>query len=253
MAISSSLGAEARRKHLLNMLGAEGRITISWAAESLGVSEMTLRRDLADLEALGRLRRVRGGAVAPLRPETFAQRSTRGAAAKRTISAKAQSVIPAEGVCAFDASSTVGVVLGGLTHAADLTVVTNSSENFRAAEARPGVTSILVGGQRESRTDSFIGPMAALMAGSLHYGVYVSSAAALDAAWGSSESTAEEAAIKRIFHRQADRTVLLADASKLGSRATARALELHEVDLLITDLDPEDPRLDPFRGSVEVH
>lgn len=252
MAISSSLDAEERRNQLLEKLGAEGRITISWAAETLGVSEMTLRRDLADLEALGRLRRVRGGAVAPLQPETFAQRSARGAAAKRAISAKAQEIIPAEGMCAFDASSTVGVLLGGLGHAADLTVVTNSNENFRAAEVRPGVTSVLVGGHREPRTDSFVGPLAAMMAASLHYGVFISSTAALDADWGSSESTAEEAAIKQIFHRHADRTVLLADSSKLGSRATARALELDEVDLLITDLDPQDTRLDPYRNRVEI-
>ncbi|WP_191089839.1 DeoR/GlpR family DNA-binding transcription regulator [Nesterenkonia ebinurensis] len=252
MAISSSLDAESRRVRLMEILGTEGRITISAVADSLGVSEMTLRRDLAELESLGQVRRVRGGAVAPLQPQSFAERSSRQAAAKRVIAAKAEPLIPAEGVCAFDASSTVGVLLSSLDHAADLTVVTNSVENFRAAAERPGTTPVLVGGHREQRTDSFVGPLASLMAASLHYSAFITSAAAVDAAWGSSEATAEEAAIKRVFREYAQTTILLADSSKLDSRATARALEPGRLDLMVTELDPSDPRLDPYRDVVDL-
>lgn len=252
MAVSSSLDAESRRATLLEILGAEGRLTVSETAKSLGVSEMTLRRDLADLESMGQVRRVRGGAVAPLQPESFAARSGRRAAAKRAIAAKARELIPAEGLCAVDASSTAATLLSGLTGAADLTVVTNSVENFRAAEERPGVTPVLIGGHREHRTGSFVGPMAAKAASWMHYYLFITSAAALDAGWGTSEATAEEAALKRVFHEHSDRTVLLADASKLESRAAARALEMNDVDLLVTDLDPDDQRLDPYRGLVEL-
>ncbi|GAA1810682.1 DeoR/GlpR family DNA-binding transcription regulator [Nesterenkonia flava] len=252
MAISSSLDAESRRSRLLEILGAEGRITISDAAETLGVSEMTLRRDLGDLESLGQVRRVRGGAVAPLQPQSFSERSSKQAAAKRLIAQKAQRLVPREGVCAFDASSTIGVLLSGLSDAADLTVVTNSAENFRAAEDRPGVTPVLVGGHRERRTDSFVGPHASLTAASLHYSAFMTSAAALDAEWGSSEATAGEAALKRVFHEHADITVLLVDSSKLNSRAVARALGLEEVDVLVTELDPSHPRLDAYRPVVEL-
>lgn len=126
MAISSSLDAEARRARLMEILGSEGRITTSDVADTLQVSEMTLRRDLADLESFGHVRRVRGGAVAPLQPQSFSERSSHQAAAKRAIAQKASPFVPTEGACAFDASSTVGVLLTGLHHAADLTAVTNS-------------------------------------------------------------------------------------------------------------------------------
>lgn len=252
MAISSSLDAESRRSQLLELLESDGRITASEVAETLGVSGMTLRRDLADLEGLGRLRRVRGGAVAPLRPQSFAERSSHQAAAKRIIADKVRNLIPAEGVCAFDASSTIGVLLAGIAHAADLTVVTNSRENFGAAAERSGVTPVMVGGHLEQQTDSFVGPLAAMMASSLHYSAFFTSAAAVEADWGSSESTPEEAALKRVFCDQADRVVLLVDSTKLGSRATARALELERVEILVTDLDPNDERLDEYRHKMEI-
>ncbi|WP_300342600.1 DeoR/GlpR family DNA-binding transcription regulator [Nesterenkonia sp.] len=252
MAISSSLDAEARRAHLLQMLGAQGRITVSAAAGALGVSEMTLRRDLADLEGMGQLRRVRGGAVAPLQPRSFAERSARRSAAKKAIAQKALPLVPSQGTCAFDASSTAGVLLSAIGDAAELTAVTNSAENFEAVSGKPGISPILLGGHRHETTQSFVGPLADLLASSLHYGKFFTSAAAVDPEWGTSEATAEEAALKRTLSRHADLTILLADSSKLGSQASARALALDDVDVLITDLDPDDARLDPYRRSAEI-
>lgn len=252
MATSSSLDGESRRARLLEILESQGRITSSEVVEALDVSAMTLRRDLADLEAAGRLRRVRGGAVAPSQPRSFAERSGRRAAAKRTIAAKARQLVPQRGTCSFDASSTAGVLLAGLTGAGELTVVTNSGENFEAAVGRPGIEPVLLGGSRQETTRSFVGPLAELMASSLQCARFFTSAAALDAGWGSSEATPEEAALKRVLAEHADTTVMLADSSKLGARAVARGVGLDAVDMLITELDPDDARLDSFRELVEV-
>lgn len=252
MATSSSLGAEARRARLLEILDADGSISIAEASDSLDVSPMTLRRDLADLEVAGRLRRVRGGAVAPVQPRSFAERSARRSSAKRVIAQKAASLVPAQGTCAVDASSTAGVLLGSLAGTAELTIVTNSAENFEAAAGRPGVTPVLIGGHRQETTRSFVGPLADLMAASLQYRRFFTSAAAVDAAWGSSESTPEEAALKRTLVAHSESTVLLADSSKLDSRAVARGVSLDDVGLLVTELDPTDERLDPYRGVVDL-
>ncbi|WP_022872960.1 DeoR/GlpR family DNA-binding transcription regulator [Nesterenkonia alba] len=252
MATSSSLGAESRRATLLEILQAQGRISIAEAADNLDVSPMTLRRDLADLEAAGRLRRVRGGAVAPPQPRSFAERSARRAAAKRTIAQKALQLVPAEGMCAVDASSTAGVLLAGLSEAADLTVVTNSAENFEAAAGKPGITPVLIGGHRQATTRSFVGPLAELVASSVHCSRFFTSAAALDATWGSSESTPEEASLKRTVVEHSDSTVLLADSSKLETRAAARGIALEDVDLLVTELDPSDSALDPYRELIDL-
>ena len=54
------------------------------------------------------------------------------------------------------------------------------------------------------------------------------------------------------LQQTSSRLILAVDRSKLGTRAQARMFELDEVDLLVTELDPDDGRLDPFRASVEL-
>src|SRR5690606_7234780 len=129
---------------------------------------MTVRRDLDDLEAEGLARRVRGGAVAPVLPRPFGERMSTRSAAKATIARKALDLVPDTGAVAFDASSTSGVLLGEVV-ARDLVVATNSYDNAATARRRPGVRSILIGGELEERTSSFVGAVACRAAASLGY------------------------------------------------------------------------------------
>ncbi|AWB85328.1 DeoR/GlpR family DNA-binding transcription regulator [Mycetocola zhujimingii] len=252
MATTSTVDAESRRERLLEILTADGIIRLDAAAESLGVSAMTVRRDLADLEVEGRLRRVRGGAVPSLKPRSFLDRMSTGADAKRVIAEKVLALMPATGAVAFDASSTAGTVLTRMEGSgADLTVATNSYENFQSAR-RLGGMPLLIGGEAEERTDSFVGLLACQAAGSLHYSHFFTSAGAVDPERGTSEVTLAEAQVKLAFVAAADETVLLVDSSKLGQRALARALDWQRVSLMVTELDPADARLDPYRELVEL-
>ena len=78
------------------------------------------------------------------------------------------------------------------------------------------------------------------------------SAAAVDPTLGSSEPSLEEAQVKRALSVVASRVILAVDHSKLGTRAQARMFALDEVSLLVTDLEPDDVRLNHYRASVEV-
>ena len=78
------------------------------------------------------------------------------------------------------------------------------------------------------------------------------SGAALDPVLGTSEASVDEAAVKRAFASTSARIVLAVDHSKLGTQARARVFSLAEVDLLVTDLEPSDRRLDPYRDAVEL-
>src|SRR5660397_118623 len=95
-----------RRERLLDVLRRDGAVRWEAAAAELGVSAMTVRRDLADLEAEGLARRVHGGAVAPRLPQTFAARMATHSSQKATIARKAATLIPHDGAVAFDASTT---------------------------------------------------------------------------------------------------------------------------------------------------
>ncbi|WP_240555836.1 hypothetical protein [Plantibacter flavus] len=152
---------------------------------------------------------------------------------------------------AIDASSTAGGI-SRLLGESTLTVATNSYPNFLLAGANREVTAILVGGQAEPRTDSFIGPIACQAASSVLYRRFFLSAAAIDSTVGSSEVTLEEAQVKQAFARASDETILVAASSKLGQRAMAVGFALADVDLLVTELDPTDPALDAYRDAVEL-
>lgn len=228
-----------------------GTARIDELAAEFGVSEMTIRRDLDELEALGVARRVRGGAIA-LGPAAFPERHRRNARAKGHIAEKLKSVVPAFGTMALDASSTIHRLAIMIDSARDLTVVTNGPDTFGVLSGTPGVSAYLTGGTREPRTDSLVGPVAAVAAKSFMYDIFICSAAALDPELGSSEASIAEVQIKRAFGGTGGRVVLAVDRTKLNTRAQVRMFALTDVDLLVTELDPDDRRLDDYRDSVEI-
>jgi hypothetical protein len=142
-----------------DLIAARGALRIDELARDFGVSEMTIRRDLDELEALGFARRVRGGAIA-LGPEPWEQRHQHNARAKSRIADKLLPMVPASGTVAFDASTTIYRLAASLETARDLVVVTNGWDTFQSMKGTPGVTASLTGGTEESRTGSLVGPMA---------------------------------------------------------------------------------------------
>lgn len=247
----TNLATEERLTHLAARLAEHGSVTITDAAGELDVSEMTIRRDLAELEERGVARRVRGGAMA-LGPQSFAERKQVNAKAKGQIAAKLADLIPATGTIAFDASSTVMRAAAALAGARDLTVVTNGPETFQALQGRPGVTPLLTGGQLDARTGSLVGPLAAWGARQLAVARFITSCGAVDPSVGATEVVLEEADVKRSIVAGAAEVVLAVDSTKLGRRATAVCLDWDAIDVLVTELDPSDPRLAPYRRLATI-
>lgn len=246
----ATVDSAERRARLIALLERDGAIRLDDAAAELDVSTMTVRRDLADLEAEGRLSRVRGGAVAALRPRPFAERLAAGAAAKREIARKAVALLPASGAIAVDASSTAGTLLAAAPESPRLLIATNSLENHASARATRARV-VLIGGELEEETDSFVGPLACAGAAELHYDRFFTSASAVATA-GTSEVTLQEAQVKRVFVAASSETVLLVDSTKLERSALARALDWEAIGTMVTELDPSDERLDPFRELVDL-
>ena len=246
-----SFAGSERLEWLSERLDREGAVTISDAADVLAVSEMTIRRDLDELESRGTARRVRGGAKA-VGPATFAERHDLAAGAKAKIAAKLSDLLPSSGVVAFDASSTVLRLAAHLADARDLQVLTNGPDTFAAMQNRPGVASLLTGGRLDPRTGSFVGPLACRTAEALAPDRFFCSAAAVSVDIGPMEATLEDAEVKRAMARSAGEVVLAVDSSKLGGRAPASSLEWSRVDRLVTELDPDDERLAEYRDLVEV-
>jgi DeoR family fructose operon transcriptional repressor len=242
---------EDRLAALAEVARRDGRGLIADAAADLGVSEMTIRRDLKELEDRGTVKRVRGGALA-VGPQPFADRRRTAAKAKAAIAGKLAALVPDRGAVAFDASSTVMRLTAGLGPARDLVVLTNGPETFAALQDTAGVRPMLTGGELEPRTGSLVGPLACRAAAQLTVQRFFTSAAAVDVAAGATETCIEEAEVKRVLAAAATEVVLAVDSSKLGHRAVAVSLEWEAVDVLVTELSPRDARLAPYRALVEL-
>ena len=147
---------------------------------------------------------------------------------------------------------TVGTLAIRLPASSGLLVVSNSYPTFLSVRNTTGVRPILIGGETEEITESFVGPIALRAVEALRYTRFFASASAVDAQLGVSEVSLLEAEVKRAFQRLSNELVLCVDSSKLGRSSVVAGFALDAVSVLVTELDPRDTRLDPFRDQVEI-
>ncbi len=238
--------APHRREELLRRLSRTGYVASRELAESLGVSAMTIRRDLRLLHEEGRLQRVAGGASLPAPPGTgasFAERSARSARAKRAVAAAAVPLLAGAHSVALDAGTTVAATVPLLP--AGLTVASHSLPVLAACAERDGLDVIALGGSYVPATRSFAGPATRAAVEDLAVDVLLLGAAAYDAT-GLYSSSPQDAEVKQALVASARRVVLLVDGTKAQQRAPIRFARLAEVDVVVTEEVPG------WLGGVEV-
>ncbi|MBG6240149.1 DeoR family fructose operon transcriptional repressor [Mycetocola sp. CAN_C7] len=251
MKMTATLSVEVRRKELTALLSDMGFLTYEHASELLEVHPMTIRRDLLVLESDGVARRVRGG-VMFVGPEDFRQRQGRNLQAKRRIAQKLLPLMRESTSIAIDGSTTIFQFAEILRDVERLFVVTNGLAAFEEIKGRRGIRAFLSGGESEEQNVSLVGPIAVAAIQGFAYDTCFMSAMSLDIVGGSSESTVAEVEIKRAMAGASRKVVLAVDSTKVGAKAMVRALPLSSIDVIVTELDPDDPRLTELRAHAEV-
>ena len=250
MAVGSTFDVERRRRELADRLRETGAVRIDDAAAEWLVHPMTIRRDLRSLELDGVARLVRGGAMFA-GPTGFARRQAQALTAKRRIADKAQQLVPRGAAIGVDASTTA-LALVERVQPDDLLVVTYGLEAFQLLQDRPGARAYLTGGERDRRTGSMVGPLALRALHSFSLSRCFLSTTGVHPVLGCTEPTAEEVEMKQAMVAVSSHVVLVADSTKLDARGHVRSIGLGQIDLLVTELAPDDERLDPYRDAVEL-
>ena len=229
----------------LRLVRNAGTAKLDDLASRPGVSEMTVRRDLDELQRRGLVTRIRGGATAVDVPENgFTARAGWQAGLKDRIGRAAAELVEPGSTVLLDAGTTTVHVARALLDRAPLTIATVSLPVAEALADQPGIRLLVLGGEVRPGERSLAGPITAAVLATLSFDVFVMSIGGITAA-GWSEFTLEDAAVKQAGLRQAARSFVVADASKLGVRAFARVAELGAVERLVTDASARDPRLTP--------
>lgn len=231
--------AVERKNLILQRLSDFGRVRVVTLAADLGLSDETIRRDLASLEAEGRLRRVHGGAVdlAHLTgPEpTMTERHPMRVLEKTLIARAAIAMIPPKGTLFLESASTSLYVAELLPQMPGLTVFTNGVHVAHALGEREDLTVVMVGGRIRRMSLTTIDDWALSALEGLHVDLAFVGALAFARGAGLTTPDLADAAVKRRCLAVADRTVLLAESAKFGMVAACRYGDLTDIDVLVTD------------------
>lgn len=238
-----------------------GTISVQQLAEQLNVSVATVRRDLAELQSSGGLRRTHGGAI-PLEPllyepfshdSTFQEQIRRHAEEKRRIGVAAAELIQSGQMVAFTAGTTTTQVARSILVDRKVTVVTNTVNVAMELSSRPNIDVIVTGGKLHGGWFSMVGPPAIQAVEQMVFDILFIGVDALDPQRGLMTHYLEEAALNAAMIRQAKRKIVTTDHSKFGKLAHHVFGKVTDVDLIVTDSNAGQTVLETFRGrGVEV-
>ncbi len=227
-----------RRALILDLITQHGEVSVADVSRRAGVSEMTIRRDLAALERRGALVRLHGRAVAPVsrsyEPPFDVRREQAPFAKERIGRAAARTIAEGETVI-LDTGTTTYEVARALVGRRNITVLTTSLPIAELLADEPGIRVMLPGGLIRQGERSLVGDLAVESFGQFRFDTVVIGVGGIDLEAGLTEYNLEDARVKRAAIATGRRLVVVADASKLGRVAFARICPLERVDVLVTD------------------
>jgi DeoR family fructose operon transcriptional repressor len=252
-----------RQEHIERLLIDDGRVSVVELARRFDVTTETIRRDLDQLEGIGALRRVHGGAVLPERASTteptLANRSQRHGPAKAAIARRAAAALGDDfrGSVFFDAGTTTGALateLSPVLAGGSVDVVTHSLTLAHALSAdAAGVSLTLIGGRVRGVTAAAVGADTVAAIAGLRPDVAFVGTNGISSSFGLSTPDPDEAAVKRAIVRSARRVVVVADADKHERELLVGFASLRDIDVLVTDAAPPAPLRDALDAAdVEV-
>lgn len=238
-ATGEQMQAADRQHAILQLVGARGQVTIADLSARFAVSDMTIRRDLAQLDDEGVLQRVHGGAIRTTSGSfepPFALRSRLHVEAKRAIANVVAGQLTDGETIILDGGST-GVAVAEALVGRNLTVCALSMRVANILASSPAGQVMVTGGLIRAGELSLTGAAAERTLGDHRFDVYVMTVSAVAADAGLTEWNLADAAIKRKALGSAARCIVACDSSKFGHTAFARIAGLDAVDVLVTDSD----------------
>ena len=244
-----------RKKLLLDRLAAEGQLVAKSLALELGTSEDTIRRDLRELAAEGKLQRVHGGALpASAAMGDLEAREQVSVADKAALGRWGASLVRPGQVVILDGGTTALQVARHLAPGLRATVVTHSPTVAVALAAHPGLEIRMLGGRLFRHSMVNIGADVLFAAARLRADLFFLGVTGVHPEAGLSTGDAEEAAVKRALHERSAETVVLASPEKLMAASPFAVAALSEISVLAL------PRATPARvtralraAGVQLH
>ena len=229
---------EQRKQKILDLLKENDSVRVASLSRLFGVSEVTVRSYLEDLEKKGLLSRVHGGAVSSYKPYysmNLNQRLETNQRAKVDIAEKISTLIRPNDTVMLNAGTTTLLVFRKFPADYNLSIVTNSISIALEASGNPNYNVILVGGSVNTKYQFTYGNDAVRQLKKYHADKLILSVDGISVEQGFSTYYNQEATVAMTMIEQSDCCIVAADHSKFGHSAFAKIRDLSVADYIVTN------------------
>ncbi|HZJ88087.1 MAG TPA: DeoR/GlpR family DNA-binding transcription regulator [Sphaerochaeta sp.] len=241
-----------REELILQRLRTGEEYPVTRLSEELGVSAVTIRADLRNLDAKGLVIRRHGKVLAASSPQTSVRDGT-NAAQKEAIARVAATLVEENDCVMITNGSTCSLIPRYLFGMQGLKIVTNSTLILPYARANPHLHITLVGGEYRPQAEALVGPAAIEQIEDYHVSTTFFGTDGFTLEHGLTTGLVENSQVVQRMCAQATHRVLCVDSSKVGNRGFVRIMPVTEVDTIVTDSGfPKELNLQLTELGVEV-
>lgn len=228
-----------RQERIIKYISRSNSISVKKLSELLFVSEPTIRRDLTKLEKEGKVLRTHGGVILRKIADnevSLAFREEKNNVAKKIIAEKAASLIHNSDVIFMDASSTVSYLIPHLEKFKDIIVITNSPKtSIKLAEKK--IKNYCTGGLMLLHSIAYVGSEAEKFISNINADIFFFSSRGITKDGIITDSSIEEAVIKKAMLENSAKSYFLCDSSKIGEKFMYNIASSKDIDGVITEFD----------------
>jgi DeoR family transcriptional regulator of aga operon len=248
----SEMLIEERRQYIVGLAQKNGRVLVEELSESLGISRITIRKDLDYLQGQGLLLRTHGGALLPgngaLSDSSLQEKERRHSQEKQRIAAAAVNLVK-EGQCILlDSGTTTTAIAKALKRFSHLTIITNAV-NVAAELSGTGFEVLLTGGSLRKNSFSLVGPLAEDMLQEMHADILFLGVDGFDLEVGLTTPNVMESRVNRAMVKASSLVVAVCDSTKFNRRSLSKIVDATAIHQVITDSSLSAETADALRSA----
>jgi len=235
-----------RHAFIIQQLNIHNKVLSSDLSVQLNVSEDTIRRDLQELSEEGNLLKVHGGALSNSFHFTLQNNQIYSLPEKKSIAQKAASLISDGMFVLLSGGTTIRELIKSLPPKLNATFITVSVPIALELMNHPGSDVIFIGNKLLKSAQMAVGAEVVQRLGEIRADICFLGTNSIDAEEGITDLEWEVIEVKKAMIRASQKVVSLAISEKLNSVQRLKVCPINQVDVLITELEPEDPALSPY-------
>ena len=236
-----------RQEFILHQLNLHNKILCADLSNKMGVSDDTIRRDLQELALEDKLIKVHGGALSKSFHTAFDRKMVYNLEDKHIIAQKTAALVQSGMYILTSGGTSILEFAKSLDSNLNATFFTCSLNAAIEFAHHPSIEVVMIGDKVSKDSMLTTGASAMQTIESIQADLCIRGINSLDTQFGLSENDWEVVQIKKAMIKASKKTICIGISEKLNSQQKIKVANLDEIDILITELDPNDPTLLPFK------